>query len=74
MRARIRRWFAEATDQAIIRVVATTVGLLAYIVWGAFFLLPPRHRNIGGLQGKLRDRVFLAPSGRVIAGRRFPPI
>jgi hypothetical protein len=41
MRAWIRRWFAEATDQAIIRVVATTVGLLAYIVWGGFFYFHP---------------------------------
>jgi hypothetical protein len=37
----IRRWFAEATDQAIIRVVATTVGLLAYIVWGTFSYFHP---------------------------------
>jgi hypothetical protein len=41
MRAWIRRWFAEATDQAIIRVVATTVGLLAYIVWGTFSYFHP---------------------------------
>jgi hypothetical protein len=41
MRARIRRWFAEATDQTIIRVVATTVGLLAYIVWGGFSYFHP---------------------------------
>jgi hypothetical protein len=41
MRAWIRRWFAEATDHAIIRVVATTVGLLAYIVWGAFSYFHP---------------------------------
>jgi hypothetical protein len=41
MRAWIRRWFAEATDHAIIRVVATTVGLLAYIVWGAFTYFHP---------------------------------
>jgi hypothetical protein len=41
MRAWIRRWFAEATDQAIIRVVATTVGLLAYIIWGAFSYFHP---------------------------------
>ena len=41
MRAWIRRWFAEATDQTIIRVVATTIGLLAYIVWGGFSYLHP---------------------------------
>jgi hypothetical protein len=41
MRARIRRWFAEATDQTIIRVVATTIGLLAYIIWGGFSYLHP---------------------------------
>jgi hypothetical protein len=41
MRARVRRWFAEASDQTIIRVVATTIGLLAYIVWGGFSYLHP---------------------------------
>ena len=41
MRTRIRKWFAEATDQTIIRVVATTVGLLAYIIWGGFSYFHP---------------------------------
>jgi hypothetical protein len=41
MLAWIRRWFAEATDQAIIRVVATLVGLSAYIVWGGYSYLHP---------------------------------
>jgi hypothetical protein len=39
----IRRWFAEASDQAIIRVVATIVGLSAYIVWGGYSYLHPDH-------------------------------
>ena len=43
MLARIRRWFAQASDQAIIRVVATLVGLSAYIVWGGYSYLHPDH-------------------------------
>jgi hypothetical protein len=41
MLAWIRRWFAQATDQAVIRVVATVVGLLAYIVWGGYSYFHP---------------------------------
>jgi hypothetical protein len=43
MLAWIRRWFAQATDRAIIRVVATAVGLMAYIVWGGYSYLHPDH-------------------------------
>jgi hypothetical protein len=43
MFAWVQRWFAQATDQAIIRVVATIVGLLAYIVWGGYSYLHPDH-------------------------------
>ena len=41
MLAWLRNWFAQATDQTIIRVVATCVGLLAYIVWGTYSHLHP---------------------------------
>jgi hypothetical protein len=51
MRAWIRRWFAEATDQAIIRVVATTVGLLAYIVWGGFSYFHPGTETSAACKG-----------------------
>jgi hypothetical protein len=41
--ASLRRWFAQASDQTIIRIVATAIGLLAYIVWGGYSYLHPDH-------------------------------